>query len=154
MATQYAQATEAVARPADDFLTRKPRTLWSDAWRQFRRHKLAMCGLIVFSFLVFACFIGPLIYTVPIDEINFAERNQGPTLKHLFGTNDRGEDILARVLYGGRVSLSVGVVAMLIAVTLGTTVGAVAGYFGGVADTLLMRLTELLISLPQLPLLL
>jgi peptide/nickel transport system permease protein len=154
MATQYAQATGAAAQSADAFLARKPRTLWSDAWRQFRRHHLAMLGLGVFTFLVIACALGPLVYTRPIDEINFAARNQTPSLTHPLGTNDRGEDILARILYGGRVSLAVGVVAMLIAVVLGTAIGAVAGYFGGAVDTVLMRLTELLISLPQLPLLL
>jgi len=154
MATQFAQATDAAIRPADAFLARRPRTLWSDAWRQFRRHRLAMLGLIVFSFLVVACAVGPFIYTRPIDQINFTQRNQGPTLGHPLGTNDRGEDMLARILYGGRVSLAVGVVAMLIAVTVGTAIGALAGFFGGITDTLLMRLTELLISLPQLPLLL
>ena len=154
MATQYVQATDAAARPADAFLERKPRTLWSDAWRQFRRHHLAMLGLVVFTFLVLAVSVGPFVYTRPVDEINFAVRNQGPSLSYPLGTNDRGEDILARILYGGRISLAVGVVAMLIALTLGTAIGALAGYFGGIVDTLLMRLTELLISLPQLPLLL
>jgi len=154
MATQIAQATDAAVRPADAFLARKPRTLWSDAWRQFRRHRLAMLGLVVFTFLVAACAFGPLIYTTPIDQINFAQRNQTPSLEHPLGTNDRGEDMLARILYGGRISLAVGIVAMLIAVTLGTGIGALSGFFGGFTDTLLMRLTELLVSLPQLPLLL
>jgi peptide/nickel transport system permease protein len=154
MATQIAQATDAAVRPADAFLSRKPRTLWSDAWRQFRRHRLAMVGLVVFTFLILACAFGPLIYTTPIDQINFAQRNQPPSLEHPLGTNDRGEDMLARILYGGRISLAVGIVAMLIAVTLGTAIGSLSGFFGGFTDTLLMRLTELLISLPQLPLLL
>jgi peptide/nickel transport system permease protein len=132
----------------------KGRTLWSDAWRQFRRHRLAMAGLGIFAFLVVACAVGPWIYRTPADAIDFARANEGPSIDHPLGTNDRGEDMLARVLYGGRVSLAVGIVAMLIGVLLGTAIGAVAGYFGGIVDTLLMRLTELLISLPQLPLLL
>lgn len=130
------------------------RTLWSDAWRQFRRHRLAMAGLTVFAFFVIACGIGPFVYRTPPDAIDFARANEGPSFDHPLGTNDRGEDILARILYGGRISLAVGIVAMLIGVLLGTAVGAIAGYFGGIVDTLLMRLTELLISLPQLPLLL
>jgi peptide/nickel transport system permease protein len=130
------------------------RTLWSDAWRQFRRHKLAMAGLTIFGFFVIACAAGPFVYTTPPDTIDFARANEGPSIDHPLGTNDRGEDILARVLYGGRVSLSVGIVAMLLGVLLGPLIGAIAGYLGGVGDTLLMRLTELLISLPQLPLLL
>jgi len=130
------------------------RTLWSDAWRQFRRHRLAMAGLAIFGFFVVACAAGPLVYRTPPDTINFAHANEGPGIDHPFGTNDRGEDILARILYGGRVSLAVGIVAMLIGVLLGTAIGAIAGYFGGIIDTILMRITELLISLPQLPLLL
>lgn len=130
------------------------RTLWSDAWRQFRRHRLAMAGLSIFAFFVLACAVGPWIYRTPADAIDFARANEGPGTDHPLGTNDRGEDMLARVLYGGRVSLAVGIVAMLIGVLLGTAIGAIAGYFGGIVDTLLMRLTELLISLPQLPLLL
>ena len=130
------------------------RTLWSDAWRQFRRHRLAMAGLAIFTFFVAACAVGPMIYRTPADAIDFAHANEGPGFEHPLGTNDRGEDMLARVLYGGRVSLAVGIVAMLVGLLIGTIVGAISGYFGGIVDTLLMRLTELLISLPQLPLLL
>ncbi len=154
MATRYAQVTDTAALAQEDFRTRKPRSLWGDAWRQFRRHHLAMFGLVVFAFLVAAVTFGPIVYTKPVNDINFAERNEGPSLSHPLGTNDRGEDMLARILHGGRISLAVGVVAMLIAITLGTSIGALAGYFGGVVDTALMRLTELLLSLPTLPLLL
>lgn len=153
MATPMASTTRA-GQQAELVLSRKPRTLWSDAWRQFLRHRLAMFGLIVFSFLTLASMFGPLIYTTPIDEINFTQRHQGPSLAHPLGTDDLGQDMLARVLYGGRVSLSVGIVAMLIAVVIGTAFGALAGYFGGILDTALMRFTDLLLSLPQLPFLL
>jgi len=155
MATQYAPTAADRPTPALELgFSRKPRTLWTDAWRQFRRHKLAMFGLVIFTFFVVASAIGPFVWTKPINDINFRERNQGPSLSHPLGTNDRGEDMLARILYGGRVSLAVGVVAMAIAIGLGTLVGAIAGFFGGLADTILMRITELLLSLPQLPLLL
>jgi peptide/nickel transport system permease protein len=130
------------------------RTLWSDAWRQFRRHRLAMAGLAIFVFFVVACAAGPFVYRTPPDAIDFARANEGPGVDHPLGTNDRGEDILSRVLYGGRVSLAVGIVAMLLGILLGTAIGSLAGYFGGIVDTVLMRITELLISLPQLPLLL
>ncbi len=113
-----------------------------------------MAGLTIFGFFVLACAAGPLVYRTPPDNIDFAHANEGPGIDHPFGTNDRGEDILARILFGGRVSLAVGIVAMLIGVLLGTAIGAIAGYFGGIIDTILMRITELLISLPQLPLLL
>src|SRR5215213_1428154 len=154
MATSIVTTSGAAATPADQFLSRKPRTLWSDAWRQFRRHHLAMAGLTVFTIMVVACAIGPMIWQQPIDDIDFLNRNAAPSLQHPLGTNNLGQDMLARILYGGRISLSVGIVAMLIAVSVGTTVGALAGFFGGFTDTLLMRFTELLISLPQLPLLL
>jgi len=130
------------------------RTLWSNAWRQFRRHRLAMAGLSVFTFLVVACAAGPFVYRTPADALDFARSNEGPSFEHPLGTNDRGEDMLARVLYGGRVSLAVGIVAMFLGLVIGTAIGAISGYFGGIIDLLLMRLTELLISLPQLPLLL
>jgi peptide/nickel transport system permease protein len=130
------------------------RTLWSNAWRQFRRHRLAMAGLSVFTFFVVACAAGPFVYRTPADALDFARSNEGPSFEHPLGTNDRGEDMLARVLYGGRVSLAVGIVAMFLGLVIGTAIGAISGYFGGIIDLLLMRLTELLISLPQLPLLL
>jgi peptide/nickel transport system permease protein len=113
-----------------------------------------MAGLAIFSFFVAACAFGPFVYRTAADAIDFTRANEGPTFEHPLGTNDRGEDMLARVLYGGRVSLAVGIVAMLLGVVLGTVIGAISGYFGGIIDTVLMRLTELLISLPQLPLLL
>jgi peptide/nickel transport system permease protein len=138
----------------DESMKDRHRTLWGDAWRQFRRHRFAMAGLIIFASFAMACAVGPFIYRTPADAIDFAHANEGPGLQHPLGTNDRGEDLLARILYGGRVSLAVGVVAMFLGVALGTVIGAISGYFGGLVDTLLMRLTELLISLPQLPLLL
>src|SRR4030095_419000 len=113
-----------------------------------------MIGLIIFTFFAVACTLGPFIYRTPADAIDFGHANEGPGIDHPLGTNDRGEDMLARVLYGGRVSLAVGIVAMFVGVALGTIIGALSGYFGGIIDTLLMRVTELLISLPQLPLLL
>jgi peptide/nickel transport system permease protein len=113
-----------------------------------------MFGLIVFTSLLVAVFVGPLIYTVPIDEIDMTQRLDGPSRAHPLGTDDLGQDLLARILFGGRISMAVGLLAMVIALTIGVGVGAVAGFFGGAADTLLMRLTDLMIALPQLPLLL
>jgi peptide/nickel transport system permease protein len=130
------------------------RTLWGDAWRRFRRHKLAMAGMFILLFFIVATVAGPWIYRVDKEEIDFTSSMAGSTLKHPFGTDDLGRDILARALFGGRISLSVGMVAMLISIGVGTLIGAVAGFFGGFIDNLLMRLTDLFLSLPQLPLLL
>jgi peptide/nickel transport system permease protein len=86
--------------------------------------------------------------------IDFSQSTLAPSLAHPFGTNDLGQDQLARVLFGGRISLTVGIMAMLVAVIVGTIIGAISGYFGGVIDNILMRLTDLCLSLPQLPVLL
>jgi peptide/nickel transport system permease protein len=95
-----------------------------------------------------------LIYRVPINEIDFKAKLKGPSWAHPMGTDDLGQDILARMLYGGRISLAVGVAAMLIALTVGTAVGALSGHAGGVIDHTLMRITDLFLALPPLPLLL
>jgi peptide/nickel transport system permease protein len=130
------------------------RTPWGDAWRRFRRDRLAVLGVIVLLILAIAILIGPLLYPASPTELDYGRANLTPSMAHPFGTNDRGQDMLARVLIGGRVSLTVGVVATLVAMSLGTAVGAIAGFYGGWIDTLLMRLTDLFLSLPQLPLLL
>jgi peptide/nickel transport system permease protein len=142
------------ATVADEALRRPSRSLWSDAWRQFRRHRLAMFGVVVFAILLVATLIGPFVYRASSDAIDYSQGLLGPSLAHPFGTDDLGRDLLARVLLGGRVSMAVGVFAVLIAITLGTTVGAVAGFFGGRVDSLLMRVTDIFLALPVLPLLL
>lgn len=129
-------------------------SLWADALRRFRRHRLAVLGAVIIASMVVAVVAGPLVYRVPIDEIDFRAKLQGPSRAHPLGTDDLGQDLLARMLYGGRISLAVGVAAMLIAVTIGTAIGAVSGYVGGVADHAFMRVTDLFLALPQLPLLL
>lgn len=125
-----------------------------EAWRRFRRHKLAVASSFVLGFMVLAVLAGPLVWTVPINEIDFSARLQGPSLAHPLGTDDLGQDLLARMLYGGRISLAVGVAAMLVAVSVGTIIGAIAGISRGSVDAGLMWLTDLFLSLPQLPLLL
>jgi peptide/nickel transport system permease protein len=131
--------------------TRRSDSLWAEAIRRFRRHRLAMVGVLVLTAMVAAVVIGPFVYRVPIDEIDFKAKLKAPSAAHPFGTDDLGQDILARILYGGRISLAVGVVAMLIGICVGTTVGAIAGQFGGAIDSILMRVTDLFLSLPQLP---
>jgi peptide/nickel transport system permease protein len=98
--------------------------------------------------------LGPLFWQVPINDIDFAATLAGPSWQHPFGTDDLGQDLFARVLYGGRISLAVGLAAMLVAVIVGTIIGALAGISRGFVDSALMWLTDLFLSLPQLPLLL
>ena len=134
---------------------RKPRSLWGDTFRAYRRHRLAMVGTIVFLGLVLAVTIGPMLRPMNLSEVgNFANAFQSPSLDHPFGTDPLGRDLLAMLLYGGRVSIAVGVAAMLVAILVGTIVGAISGFFGGRTDNLLVWVTDLFLALPTLPVLL
>lgn len=135
-------------------VARAPRSLVSDAIRQFRHHRLAVTGVVVLAVLIVATVFGPLVYRLSPVEMDYGSMLKGPSPAHPFGTDDLGRDLLARVLVGGRVSVAVGVSAMLIAVTVGTIIGSTAGFFGGAVDNVLMRLTDLFLALPSLPLLL
>jgi peptide/nickel transport system permease protein len=125
-----------------------------EAWRRFRKHKLAMMSSVILGFILIAVLLGPLVWRVPINEIDFAAKLEGPSWGHPLGTDDLGQDVLARLLYGGRISLAVGLAAMLVACIMGVLVGAVAGMSRGSVDAVLMWLADLFLSLPQLPLLL
>ena len=129
-------------------------SLWRESTRRFRRHRLAMFGAAILLVMVAAVLAGPFAYRVPINEIDFKAKLKTPSWSHPLGTDDLGQDLLARLLYGGRISLAVGVAAMLIAISVGTLIGASAGHVGGAVDHTLMRITDLFLSLPQLPLLL
>ncbi len=140
---------------------RRSRSLWSDAWRQFRKHKLALTGTFLLLFIALMVTFGPLLYPTNPTAIDIPasieQQVQGQpafSAAHPFGVDDLGQDMLARIFVGGRKSLLVGLMAVIVAMTIGTLVGAMAGYFGKGVDSLLMRLTDLFIALPQLPLLL
>jgi peptide/nickel transport system permease protein len=138
----------------DELLTRKPRSLWNNAWRQFKHHRLAMLSMFVLIVLTVGTLLGPFVYTKRIDGIDFVNASKGPTATNPFGTDDLGRDMLARVMWGGRISIAVGISSVMASIALGILVGALAGFFGGKLDTALMRLTDLFLSLPQLPFLL
>ena len=128
--------------------------LWGNIWRKLKRDRPALVSVFVLLILMTAIIIGPIIYTTPIDTIDFSQSAMPPSWEHPFGTNALGQDQLARVLQGGRISLTVGIMAMLVAICLGTLIGAIAGFYGGFIDSILMRVTDLFLALPQLPLLL
>ena len=133
----------------------QPRTsLWQETGRRFRRHRLAMVGAVILLALVVAVLLGPLVWRVPINDIDFKAKLKGPSWSHPLGTDDLGQDLLARMLYGGRISLAVGIAAMLIAISIGTAIGAISGFAGGAVDHTLMRITDMFLALPGLPLLL
>lgn len=127
---------------------------WAEAWRRFKRHRMALASLIVLSMMVLLVIFGPWFWTVAINDIDFTARMQTPSWKHPMGTDDLGQDLFARMLYGGRISMAVGLAAMLMAIFVGVLIGALAGISRGWVDTALMWLTDLFLSLPQLPLLL
>lgn len=144
----------AIAESANPLAGERPVSPAQEAWRRFRRHKLAVASAAILIFLVLAVVFGPLIWRVPINDVDFTAHLEGPSAVHPLGSDDLGQDLLARMLYGGRISLAVGVAAMLVGVVIGTIVGAIAGISRSLVDTGLMWLTNLFLSLPQLPLLL
>ncbi len=147
-ASLSASATAAPARKAQRF------SPWHEAWRRFRRHKMALFSACALFVIVFGVLAGPFIWRVPINEIDFAAKLQGPSWAHPLGTDDLGQDLLSRLIYGGRISIAVGVAAMVVAIFFGVLVGAIAGMSSGRVDAALMWVTDLFLSLPQLPLLL
>ena len=125
-----------------------------EAWRRFRRHRLAVASAVILLLIIVTVVLGPLWWHVPINDIDFSATLATPSWQHPFGTDDLGQDLLARLLYGGRISLAVGLAAMTVSVIVGTLIGALAGISRGSVDAALMWLTDLFLSLPQLPLLL
>jgi peptide/nickel transport system permease protein len=120
------------------------------AWRQFRRHRAAMIGLAVVIVLALACGLAPWLAPYPPDAPDVEVIREPPSLAHPMGTDQLGRDQMSRLMYGGRFSLQVGVLATLVAIFAGTLFGAVAGYYGRVADTLIMRFTDFMLSVPRL----
>jgi peptide/nickel transport system permease protein len=147
-------AEPAASLKASQLAARKRVSPGREAWRRFRRHRLAVASAVILGLIIVTVVLGPLFWRVPINDIGFAATQAGPSWQHPFGTDDLGQDLFARVLYGGRISLAVGLAAMLAAVFVGTIVGALAGISRGSTDATLMWVTDLFLSLPQLPLLL
>ncbi len=141
------------AEPLDGRLGKQV-TPAQEAWRRFRRHKLAVLSCFILLLMGLGVILGPTLWPVAINDIDFSARLAEPSLAHPFGTDDLGQDLLARMIYGGRISLAVGLAAMMVSVIVGTLVGAISGVARGSVDAALMWLTDLFLSLPQLPLLL
>src|SRR5258707_6475089 len=147
-------ASEAVSPAVARARVRGTTSMRSEAWRRFRKHRLASVGAAILVVMVIAVVAGPFVYRVPIDEIDFKAKLKAPSWAHPLGTDDLGQDLLARMLYGGRISLAVGLAAMSVSVVVGTIMGAVAGISRGLVDSALVWLIDLFLSLPQLPVLL
>jgi peptide/nickel transport system permease protein len=132
-----------------------PLSLRQMVWRRFSRHRLAMAGAIMIVLLVLYTLVGGLVFSEEYANHNdLSKRLQPPSAEHPFGTDTIGRDILARTVYGGQISLLIGLSAVLVSIVVGVLVGAIAGYYGGWIDSLLMRFTEAVFTIPQLFLLL
>ena len=132
---------------------RKQRTISADVFRQFRQHRGGVIGACIFLTIILLVVFGPYVHGVDPSALNIRDKNQGISLAHPMGTDNLGRDMFAQVLAGGRTSLAVGVTAMLLSLLVGTTIGVTAGYVRRL-DGWLMRLTDLFLALPLLPLLL
>jgi peptide/nickel transport system permease protein len=138
-----------------DELEAPPLSLGKMAWLKFRRHKMALVGVGILVFLILYCTIGGLIFSEKYANYNDTGiALEPPSKAHPFGTDVIGRDILARTIYGGQISLMIGLVAVMVETTLGILIGAFSGYFSGLVDNLLMRFTEAILIIPQIFLLL
>jgi peptide/nickel transport system permease protein len=120
------------------------------AMRRFFRHKLAVLGLVVLVIMVALAVFAPWVTPYEPNEIDLLARNQGPSGDHWFGTDRTGRDVLTRTIYAGRISLAVGVVAVGISLVIGATLGSIAGYFGGIWDSMIMRFTDVIMTFPAI----
>jgi peptide/nickel transport system permease protein len=129
---------------------REERTMTQLVWRAFRRHRPAMMGLTVIVIFALTAIFAPYLTPYDPDKTNMDVALQAPSGTHLMGTDELGRDLLTRIFYGGRISLSIGVMAMTLSVTLGALVGGVAGFYGGWVDNVLMRFVDMMLSFPSL----
>lgn len=129
----------------------RPRiSYWRDAWRRLKENKVAIAALVILLILIFLIIFGPAISGYKFEQMDSDAINQAPSAKHWFGTDDLGRDLFARVWQAGRVSLIIGVSGALIASVLGSIYGGIAAYFGGIVDDIMMRIVEILLSIPYL----
>lgn len=130
-------------------LTLREQSLFMFFWARFRKHRMALIGGVITLFIILLVVFAPFISTDPMDQ-DLMNRFKPPSAEHWMGTDDLGRDMFARVLYGGRISLTVGLLAMGLSIILGSVIGLAAGYYGGWIDAVLMRITEIFMSIPSL----
>ncbi len=130
--------------------SRKSYSLWMSAWKRLKKSRMAMLGLVLFGIICFGAIFADVLAPYPYAFQNLDETFQLPNANHWFGTDSVGRDIFSRILHGGRVSLQIGLVSVLISVTLGGSLGAMAGFYGGKTDNLIMRTLDILLAIPAI----
>ena len=133
-----------------DIIARPKVGYWADAWRRFRENKIALVALIILVVMVIMVIFGPAISGYNFEQMDTSAINQTPNAQHWFGTDSLGRDLFARVWQAGRVSLAIGIVGAVVASVVGSIYGGIASYFGGIVDDIMMRIVEVLLSIPYL----
>lgn len=136
------EASEAITRPSISY--------WQDAMRRLRANKVAMFSLVLLAVIIFMCIFAPMFLPVKYDTQNYDITNQGPTLQHIFGCDDLGRDIFARIWVGGRVSLTIGLVGAVVSLIVGVLYGGISGFIGGKCDEIMMRIMDVVVSIPYM----
>lgn len=131
-------------------LTHPNTNLRQDAWRRLKKNKLAMIGLYTILLIFLLALVGPLLFSGSYSDQNLMQTNKPPSAEHWFGTDNLGRDLFIRVLYGARISLSIGVVASFLNLTIGVFYGGIAGFFGGRVDRIMMNIVDILYGIPVL----
>jgi peptide/nickel transport system permease protein len=151
----FSQPKSGIPSLTPDELETPPLTLTQLTWRRFKRHKMAIFGTVTLLLILLYALLGSFVFSERYaNKTETGNALQAPSRTHLFGTDTIGRDILARTIYGGQISILIGITAMFVEVILGVTIGAMAGYFGGWLDSVLMRITEAILVIPQIFLLL
>ncbi|HHY11258.1 MAG TPA: ABC transporter permease [Firmicutes bacterium] len=133
----------------DNTSQQQKRSLWIDVWARFKKNRLAMIGLCVIIFLYLVALFAPVLAPYPYDKMNLTNLYASPgSPGHILGTDEFGRDVLSRLIYGARISLTVGLVVVGMASAIGVTLGALAGYYGGWVDSLIMRIVDFLYAFP------
>ena len=144
----FEKATE--EEKAELVVIRQGTSLWKDAMRRFRKNKFAMVALVLIVMLFLFAFVGPLLSPYKYDQFNAGQEDQAPNAMHPFGTDRFGRDLLVRNMYGARISLSIGVIAAVLTLVIGSLYGSISGFAGGKTDNIMMRIIDVIYSLPDL----
>lgn len=151
--TTSAAGPAAAALRMPELTMRPTRTQGQIIWGKFRRHRIAVASAVVLLIMAVLCFGAPYFAPYEFDAIDLRNAKQPPSMTHLMGTDDLGRDVFTRILYGGRISMMVGIFAAAFSTVIGALIGALSGFYGGIVDNGLMRFTEIMIAIPTLPLL-